>query len=228
MRAIPPAVSAVVLATLASLAAAQEKSPTYEISPFVGYVFGGTIAPSPGPAPGDAGEQRLEDHPYGGVRAAIFPVPKFGVELELARVASAVSVRDLQCTPGGAGCEYPATLVYALALGVVRGTGAVRPYAALGGGVCRLTALLGREGGTRTSDRATASAAFGVEIAVSDGIAVRLDARGYATDIDGLDLGPVCTTFTPAPPGGEVEPAPCAQERWLKNAALSAGVVFRL
>jgi hypothetical protein len=169
----------------------------------------------------------LGDRVYGGLRAAVFPSSSLGVELELSRVTTAVTVRGLPCAQGG-GCDYGAALDYALVLGVVRGTGRIRPYAELGGGVCRLTTLFGRAGGTRSADRATASAAIGADFVISGHVGVRLDARGYATDISGLDVGPICTTFPPVPPGGSVQPVPCAQDHWLRNAALSAGIAIRL
>jgi len=117
----------VVLASVVSVcscfATAHAQPASFELSPFVGELYGGRVAPSPGPDPGGAGNQRLGDRAFGGLR---------------------------------------------------------------------------------------------------------LDARGYATDISDLDVGPICTTFPPAPPGGSVQPVPCVQDRSLRNAALSAGIVIRL
>ncbi len=228
MRTIPPAIAAVVLSMCTSLVSAQQQSPGFELSPFVGYLFGGRVAPASAPGSGNAGTQWLNDHAYGGVRAAYFPSTSLGVELELSRVNGDVTVRTVPCGRGGARCDYDATLDYALVMGVLRGGGRVRPYAELGGGICRLDSLFGREGGTRSRERATASAAVGADFALTERIGLRLDARLYATDIDGLYLGPPCTTFSPAQPGSEVRPVPCEQERWLRNTALSAGVRFTL
>ena len=227
MRLFLPVVLLVVLSAYGPYTGAQTPPPAFELSPFVGYMFGGRVAPSPGPDPGDPGSQRLRDRAFGGVRTAVFPSRTFGVELELSRVTSAVAVRNLPCGQGGPDCDYGAALDYVLALTVVRGTGRVQPYAELGGGIGRLTTLFGRRGSSGSVNRGTASAAIGVDIAVSEHLGLRLDARGYAIDIGGLDVGPPCTTSQTSP-GGPVNPVPCRQDRWLRNAALSAGMVFRL
>ncbi len=220
MRPVPPAALALVLSAFCIVPDAAAQRTDVELEPFAGVLLGGRIAPPPGPDASGAGGQRLRDGAYGGVRAAFFPAAAFGVELELSRASGAVAVE-------GAG-DYDATLDYLLALALVRGSGRVWPYAGLGGGVCRLATLFGRAGGERARDRATAGAALGVAFALSERVGVRLDARAYATDIGGLDLGPPCTTFEPTPAGDNVRPVPCRQNRWLTNPALSAGIVFKL
>lgn len=216
-----------IFALTRSTATAQTSPGRLELSPFVGYLFGGRVAPSPGAEVAGAGNQRLLDHGYGGIRAAWFPSPALGVEVEVSRVTSAIAIRDLQCSDGGARCPYGASLDYLLALGVIRGSGRVQPYAEVGGGMGLLASFFGRDPDAHSATRLTAAAALGVDVALSRDFALRLDGRGYATDIDDLDVGPVCTTFHQAA-NGAVDPRPCRQDHWLKNEAVSAGVLVKL
>jgi hypothetical protein len=228
MKSIPHVLVATLLVFFAASAQAQAPPPRFELTPFLGELYGGRIAPPPGPDAVGAGEQHLDDHLFGGLRAAYFPGAKLGFELELSRVATTASIRDSACGQDSSSCSYDATLEYALVSGVLRGSGRVQPYVELGGGVCRIATLYGRDGGTGSATRATASLGLGVNFGVSEHLSVRLDARGYATDISGLDIGPVCTTFSRPSPGDPVEPVPCQQDHWLMNAALSAGLLIKL
>ena len=184
-----------------------QSAPRVEISPTIGYLFGGNLwDPNDGARPSrsattsttacaSAGSRRRDGSSSSTGRA--FPRGS-----SFRRSLPSISLDIDYVTP---------RVAYHFA------TGALRPYVAAGLGI----------GFFDTADSVskgyfTGTLAIGLKAFLTPGLGARIEARGFASGVGDPPLGFPCTEF--APGDGGVEPVSCAHE-WSLNGDLTAGIV---
>ena len=211
---------------------AQTSSARVEISPFFGYLFGGTSnsVTIPNPISGDplTLKYRVADHTAYGLRLGYNLSAHFEPEIEWTHVGtglrSAGSYRVQEI------CLNTDCLKFDYFLGGMTynvGNGRVRPYVSLLAGAARISptfTLEDFEHRVGSDTRFSGAIGVGLKAFFSSSVGLRVDARGYATRTAGIGYGPVCTTFHD--PGAPPTTDPCGPRNWLLNADLTGGLVL--
>ena len=193
---------------LSALASGQS-APRVEISPTIGYLFGGNLwDPTEGP------NLSVGDHLDYGLRAGWLASPRWEFELDWTRVPTRLEFSS--AFPSiSLDIDYVTPRVaYHFA------TGDLRPYVAAGLGVGFFdTADSGAKG------YFTGTLAIGLKAFLTPGLGARIEARGLASGVGDPPLGFACSEFgTSGGPGGPIVPVSCAYE-WILNGDLTAGIV---
>lgn len=181
----------------------QAQSPgSIEVSPFVGYLFGGATLAS------------LADHTSYGLRLGY--ATRKGLEPELEWLGVDTKLQFQGRVPRSTTLPvrmdfYLAGLTYNLT------SKPVIPYLSLAAGAARLS------GAGDVSVRFTGKLGLGVKALVTPWLGLRLEADGYATRPGEQDFGLTCTSFIQS--GGVTVPVSCARN-WLFDGNLGAGLVF--
>jgi hypothetical protein len=215
---IGPAV--VLLSALALPVSAQTDPRAFEISPFLGYLFGGAVYDF-GSDPHVRAD--VADHAAYGVRLGYAVTPWLQPEVEWSRSETRLQSRASLDAP-----DFPLTIDYFLGGLTFHFTrDRIRPYASISAGVARLAPPGGESDLVRDETEFTGSAALGVKTFLTPSLGLRFDARGYATRTSNARLGLVCTTNSGSP-GGPVVPVstPCPAKDWLINGELTGGLVL--
>jgi len=193
---IGPAV--VLLSALALPVSAQTDPRAFEISPFLGYLFGGAVYDF-GSDPHVRAD--VADHAAYGVRLGYAVTPWLQPEVEWSRSETRLQSRASLDAP-----DFPLTIDYFLGGLTFHFTrDRIRPYASISAGVARLAPPGGESDLVRDETEFTGSAALGVKTFLTPSLGLRFDARGYATRTSNARLGLVCTTNSGSP-GGPVVP----------------------
>jgi outer membrane protein with beta-barrel domain len=198
---------------------AQTGEKPFEVSPFLGYLFGGEVYDTP--------DFRfvVADHLTYGVRVGYHVTSDLEPEVQWSRAETHLRSRSPAGTP-----DLPLTLDYFLA-GIMFNFARdrVRPYASVSAGVARLSppSSNGESEFVRDETRFAGSVALGVKTFLTSSFGLRFDARGYATRTANARLGFVCTTNSGSP-GGPVVPvsAPCPTKDWLVTGELTGGLLL--
>ncbi len=204
---------------VASLAAAQIRTGTVEISPFAGYLFGGKF--ERGTTPLFDTTVDVDDHATYGVRLGYNINSKFEVELQGSRTETAFVTHDHD--GGGLFGDsstqklgdldidyYLASLVFNF------GHRRVVPYVSLGAGAARLSPRVPDTPASREY-RATATLGAGVKVFINPHFGLRFDGRYYGTSIGNNDRRDHCDRSSDR----------CDDNRdWLSNGDLTGGLVF--
>ena len=181
--------------------------PRIEVSPTIGYLFGGNLWESAT----DQADLSVGDHLDYGVRAGWRADPHWEFEFDWTHVSTRLEVR--LAAPVPLKIDYVGPLVtYHFC------TGWLRPYVAggLGAGIFNTD---------ETNSYFTGSFAVGLKAFVTPNIGARIEARGFGSGVGDPPLGFPCTSFETDPDTGHVVPVSCAHE-WIVNGDVTAGVVF--
>ncbi len=190
------------------LAVAQSADKSFEVSPFVGYLFGGDVWER---AP-DLPSLSVDDHVDYGIRVGFRATSHWVLEMQWTRVPTELSLGfSLPQT-------HPVNMDYLIAGVAYELTGgSLRPYVLLGVGAAFFDP---KEVPSET--RFTGSLALGLKAFFTPALGLRVEARGYASSLDDTPLGFPCTTFDGS--GGPVVPRSCAKS-WLFNGDLTGGLI---
>ncbi len=199
----------VLLCATCSELSAQSSGP-WEVSPFAGYFFGGTVFSGREPLESNVFQGNLVDHASYGLRAGYAFRSGLEPELEWSRIGTNLEYRNF-FRPG----KYPVTMNFFLA-GLTDNltSGRIRPYVGMAVGAATVSNAF------ETQRRFTGKIALGVKAFAASRIALRLEAAGYATRLGDSNFGVTCTTFTP-----DGHPMPCSKP-WLLGGNLGAGLVL--
>lgn len=200
-------------ASAASLIAQPHENP-FEVSPFVGHLFGGTVFDLRSPVDSDLSfDLRLADHPSYGLRLGYLFGNGFEPELEWSGVDTPLEFANLfGPTRNRAQIDFfLAGLTYNFL------TEPVRPYANLSVGAARLS------GGGETDVLFTGKLAVGLKAFLTPWLGLRVEAGGYATRLGNSAFGITCTTFIIR--DGVAVPVPC-EKSWLLNGDVGGGLIF--
>jgi hypothetical protein len=187
-----------------------QTAPRIEISPTIGYLYGGNLFDSSA----EPFSVSVGDHLDYGLRVGWLASPRWAFEFDWTRVPTKLVFRtplDPQ-PPISLDIDYLTPRVaYHFA------TGAIRPYVAggLGGAIFDMP--------TGSDGYFTVTFAAGVKAFLTPSLGVRVEARGFATGVGDPPLGSPCTTFVIGP-DEEVVPVSCAHE-WILNGDVTAGIV---
>jgi len=191
---------------LSALASGQS-APRVEISPTIGYLFGGNLweRTTEGPA------LSVGDHLDYGLRVGWLASPHWEFELDWTRVPT-----RLEFSPAlpsiSLDIDYVTPRVaYHFA------TGTLRPYVAAGLGIGFFDPA-----DSVSKGYFTGTLAIGLKAFLTPALGARIEARGFASGVGDPPLGFPCTEFVSG--DGGVEPVSCAHE-WILNGDLTAGIV---
>lgn len=209
-----------VLVMLAAPLRAQPSGNGFEISPLVGHLFGGRVEEVFSP-PGEIvfSDTRFDvgDDVSYGIRLG-YNLPS-GLEPEIQWLRLETNLlRSTISPPFPPPLEhrvpiFPITVNYYLTGLTYNFTQSrLRPYASLGLGAATLSAPTG------TEVRFTGEAAVGLKAFVTPWLALRVEARGYASRLGDSPLG-ICGS-------GTFVPAECQAKSWLVNSDIGGGLVF--
>jgi hypothetical protein len=180
-----------------------------EISPTIGYLFGGNLwDPTEGPS------LSVGDHLDYGLRAGWLATPRWEFELDWTRVPTRLEFSsDLSSIPLDIDYLTP-RIAYHFA------TGCFRPYIAAGFGVGFFDMP-----DTGTKGYFTGTVAVGLKAFMTPALGARVEARGFASGVGDPPLGFACTEVAPGDPGDPVVPVSCAHE-WIRSGDVTAGLVL--
>ena len=190
---------------------AQTTPQAIEISPFAGYLFGGSLTHSISPDTHLSVADRLD---YG-LRLGFNATPHLEPEIQWTRTETNIT---------GTGAPVSLDIDYLLAgLSFNFCAGNIRPYLTLGVGA----ALLNSDDRIRgpSTTRFAATAGIGVKAFLTPNIGVRLEGRGYTSELPGSSFPFTCIGPPSVPPGGPVFPTPCING-WLLNGDVTGGLIF--
>lgn len=164
---------------------------SFELTPFVGYRWGGTIFADQTFIFG----QDVDVAPSAnfGVNFAL-PLGDTGMKLELManRQSSELETEGGLFEPGNDVADIDVTYLHAgLQIPFARSRNAT-PYFIVSGGLANLDPQLG---GVSAENRFSASAGLGVKMPVSDALSIRLEGRGYYTALEEEDDCTICDYF---------------------------------
>jgi hypothetical protein len=238
------AVLAVLFFVFALPLPAQQKEKSFEVSPFFGYLYGGTVSDLrfdlPIGLPPANKRYDLADHATYGLRVGYNLGPHLEPEIQWShtetflRSTGSLPVPDLCLDRGCFKVDYfLGGMTYNFA------KGRTRPYASLSVGVARFSptfhglvegdpehpALTSSTTGSDT--RFTGSLGLGVKSFITPSFGVRLDVHGYASRIANIRFN-ICTINSTSGPGGPVIPVTttCGTKEWLLNGEVSGGLLF--
>ena len=196
---------------LCSVALAQT-GPRIEISPTIGYLWGGNLWDAP-----DGTTLSVADHLDYGLRAGWRASPRWTFEFDWTRVETRLKLRTAFPLPP----EMPSLDIDYLTPRIAYNllTGSIRPYVAGGLGGAIFDQPSGSDG------YFTATFAAGVKGFVTPNFGARIEARGLASGVGDPPLGFACTTFDTGGPGDPIVPVSCAHN-WIINGDVTAGIVF--
>jgi hypothetical protein len=183
--------------------------PRIEISPTIGYLWGGDLWDA-----SDGARLSVGDHLDYGLRAGWVASPRWTFEFDWTRVDTRLDFRTpIPQEPIPLDIDYLTPRVaYNFA------TGAIRPYVAggLGGGIFDMP--------TGSNGYFTATFAAGVKALLTPNFGARVEARGFASGVGDPPLGFACTEFVTAGPDEPIVPVSCAHG-WILNGDVTAGIV---
>ena len=201
----------------ASMLTAQTSPDSFEVSPFFGYLFGGTVSDfnnSPAGLPVSRWKLTLGDHSSFGLRLGYSFCSGLQPEFEWLRAAPKLQFR-IPFKPS----DLPVSMDFFLAgISYNFASGRLRPYATVAVGAARLS------GADDAQAQFTGKVALGLKIFVTPWLGVRAEAGGYATHLGEDSFGIPCTTFPLGHDG--VTPVGCSHESWLLDGNISGGLVF--
>jgi outer membrane beta-barrel protein len=216
-------VSLLILVTVAagSVAQAQIREGTVEITPFAGYLFGGEFAR--GTTSLFNVKVNAEDDATYGVRLGYNLTEKFEMEFQWSRTESAFVTNNNHELFGSNETKFgDLNIDYYMGYGTFNfGHRRAIPYITIGAGVARLDPKV--PGSTASSDtRFTGSLGIGLKAFVNPHFGLRFDGRGYATS---LGSGNGSNDFGC---GRRATDGSCSSDRkdWLTNGELSGGLIF--
>jgi len=212
---------AVLASAVASSATAQVRDRTFEISPYVGYLFGGEF--ESGSTALFAFDVDADDAPSYGVRFAYNVNSTLGLELQASHVATDFVTGEDNDLFGDEFDESFGDLDIDYLLGSMVfnfGRGRAVPYISLGGGVARLDPDIP---GTDEETRFTATLGAGVKAFFTPNFGLRFDGRGYATSLgnnEDNDNDFFCDD------DDFFDDCDSDRSDWLTNGEVSVGLVF--
>ena len=190
-----------------------------EISPFAGYLFGGSLAHTVDLAIDPDITLIVANHFTYGLRVGLNLTSRLEPEFQWSR-----SNTEMDFNAAHLGPHIPLTLDYFLAGANYNfSDGRVRPYVSVSLGAARLDSVIDTPTGFRSATNFAGSVGGGVKIFLTPSIGLRFDARGYASEIPRNDFFFRCNTFSPQY-GGVIVPVPCTNS-WLLNADLTGGLI---
>ena len=220
------------LLSVAGRASAQNEH-RFEISPFGGYLLGGTVldlqlAPPPNPTGTGLREHiGFDDGATVGLRAGYMLSRKWEIELQASRsfndlVERVHGLHNLD----GTRAEPEARIAsfhtdYLMAFGTLHlGSGATRPYLTLGAGAGRLDPGQGQD-----VTHFAAGLGVGVKSYLRPHFGLRIDARGYATRLSRRGLAFSCGEGVDSGLGYVIS-VECPRRHWLINGDVTGGVIL--
>ena len=194
-----------------SAAVLGQSAPRIEISPTIGYLWGGNLWDTDGTFQVSVG-----DHLDYGLRAGWVASPHWTFEFDWTRVPTKLTVRTPIDPPPPVSLDID-YLTPRIAYNFL--TGCIRPYVAggLGGAIFDMP--------TGSNGYFTTTLAVGVKAFLTPNFGARVEARGFASGVGDPPLGFACTTFVTDPDTGNVVPVSCAHD-WIINGDVTAGIVF--
>jgi hypothetical protein len=182
--------------------------PRIEVSPTIGYMFGGDLWDRE--AAGSSAS--VEDHLDYGLRAGWRASPRWTFEFDWTDVPTRL-VFSGPLPPVELDIDFlTPRITYHFA------TGCFRPYLAAGFGAAIFDTGSGGEGYW------AGTVAVGLKAFLTPAFGARIEARGFATGVGDAALGFPCTTFEGGVEG-PVEPVSCAHD-FILSADVTAGLVF--
>ncbi len=164
---------------------------TFELSPFVGYRWGGTIFANQSFVFNQ--DVDVASNPNFGLNFA-FPLGDTGMKLELManRQASELETESGLFEPNDEVADIDVTYLHAgLQFPFARSRNAT-PYVVVSAGLANLDPQLS---GVSAENRFSASAGIGVKLPMSDALSVKLEGRGYYTALEDDDGCSFCDYF---------------------------------
>lgn len=164
---------------------------TFELTPFIGYRWGGTIFADQTFIFGQ--DVDVAPSPNFGVNFAM-PLGDSGLKLELManRQASELETEGGLFEPENDVADIDVTYLHAgLQIPFARSRNAT-PYFIVSGGLANLDPQVN---GVSAENRFSASAGLGVKLPISDALSVRLEGRGYYTALEEEDDCTICDYF---------------------------------
>jgi opacity protein-like surface antigen len=205
-----------------SVCGAQIRDGTVEISPFAGYLFGGSFARGTNALFNF--DVNVDDHATYGARVGYNVTSKFELEVQASRTETAFVTTNSDVLFGDGGQKLgDLTIDYLLAYSTFNfGHRRTVPYVTLGLGAARLEADVCRGVTTPCQNpgretRFTASLGAGVKIFANPHLGFRFDGRYYATSLPN-NRTDTCNTF--------FDSCNSSREDWLSNGDLSGGLIF--
>ena len=185
-----------------------QSAPRIEISPTIGYLWGGNLWEV-----SDGSTLSVGDHLDYGLRVGWVASKRWTFEFDWTRVPTKLVFRNpLEPEPPiSLDIDY---LTPRIAYNFL--TGAIRPYVAGGLGGAIFDMPSGSDG------YFTATFATGVKAFFTPNFGVRIEARGFATGVGDPPLGFPCNEFVPG--SDPVESVSCAHG-WILNGDVTAGIV---
>jgi hypothetical protein len=184
-----------------------QSAPRIEVSPTIGYLWGGDLWDRQTQGP----DLSVGDHLDYGLRAGWRASPRWVFEFDWTRVPTRLEFSPA-LPPISLDIDYLTPRVaYHFC------TGAIRPYVAggLGGAIF---AMPGTSNGYFT-----ATFAAGVKAFITPNFGARVEARGLASGVGDPPLGFPCNEFVPG--SDPLETVSCAHN-WIINGDVTAGIVF--
>jgi opacity protein-like surface antigen len=167
------------------------RSSAFELTPFAGYRWGGTIFADQTFVFGE--DVQVSSSANFGINFAM-PLGDSGMKLELManRQSSELETENGLFEPDDAVAEIDVTYLHAgLQIPFARSRNAV-PYAIVSGGIANLDPDVI---GASDENRFSASAGIGVKIPMSRALSIRLEGRGYYTALEEQDDCSICDYF---------------------------------
>jgi hypothetical protein len=191
-----------------SVPALGQSDPRIEISPTIGYLWGGALWDRTTEGP----DLVVGDHLDYGLRAGWRASPRWVFEFDWTRVPTRLEFSPALPSISLDIDYFTPRVAYNFM------TGTIRPYVAggLGGAVFSLP--------DSSEGYFTATLAAGVKAFFTQNFGARVEARGLATGVGDPPLGFACTEFVVAPDQSLV-PVSCAHD-WIINGDVTAGIVF--
>ena len=191
-----------------SRTALAQSAPRIEVSPTVGYLWGGNLWDRTTEGP----DASVGDHLDYGLRAGWLASPRWEFEFDWTRVPTRVEFSPfLPAVPLDIDFLTPRVAYHFL-------TGALRPYVAAGLGAGIFETPAGSNG------YFTLTFAAGVKAFLTPNLGARIEARGFGTGVGDTPLGFPCTELVAGAPGDTVEPVSCAND-FMFSGDVTAGIV---
>ncbi|HEY3203383.1 MAG TPA: outer membrane beta-barrel protein [Thermoanaerobaculia bacterium] len=198
----------------AGVATAQVRQGTVEISPFAGYLFGGTFARGSNALFTSAVD--VDDHATYGGRLGVNLSSLFELEFQYSRTDTSFVTRDTGGVFDG-GRQDLGDLNIDYYMGYLTfnfGHRRVVPYFTMGAGAAHLDPRV--PGVSASADtRFTASLGGGLKVFVTPHFGLRFDGRGYTTSL-GKGRHISCNDFFDT----------CSDRHWLTNGEATGGLIF--
>jgi hypothetical protein len=211
---------------------------SYEVSPFFGYLLGGTVLDRRlGDAASTVSQFRqhigFDDGATFGLRAGYMITRSLQIELQASRsfnhlVDRLHGIGVLDATGRASAGDVPEQRIasfhtdYLMAFGTFHlGSGTTRPYLTLGAGAGRLDPGQGQD-----VTHFAAGLGVGVKSYLRPHFGLRIDARGYATRLSRRGLAFSCVENVQSESGGYVIPVECPRRHWLINGDVTGGVIL--